>query len=419
MILLGIAIGVLVAALLLWPRLVAARRDLDHERRLGEERLRMAQEQLDDHVKALSADALRANSEQLVALARQTLGASQAEARADLEKRQHAVEQLVAPLRDSLTKVDEQLRRADRDRAAGQSALHAQIRAMVDGQERLRGETGALVAALRKPQTRGRWGEMHLRNVVEMAGMVAHCDFVEQSSIAGDQGLLRPDLIVRLPGDKQLVVDAKAPLQAFLDAYQATDDEARARLMADHARLLRERIRTLGSKAYWSQLDGSPDFVFLYLPGEHLLNAALDVDPTLIDQGVQQRVLLATPSTLIALLRTAAYGWQQERVAEDARLIAEQGRDLYTRLATMGGYVQTLGKRLNSAVDAFNATVGSLETRVLPGARRMAEHMPVPAGKEIPSLEPVDVTARPVQAPELVDSVTVRPGIAPAEHDAA
>jgi DNA recombination protein RmuC len=354
-----------------------------------------------DRFKALSAEALRSNNEQFLALARQTLGTYQTEAKGELEKREKAVRELVAPITEGLSKVDVRLERLDRERLQTTTVLQQQLRTMVESQDKLRGETGALVAALRKPQTRGRWGEMQLRNVVEMAGMVGYCDFAEQTTVYSDEGMLRPDLIVRLPGGKQVVVDAKAPLQSFLDAYEATDDEQRAAHLQAHARLLREHVRKLSAKSYWSQFEDAPDFVLLFLPGEHFLNAALEADPGLIEQGVAQSVLIATPTTLIALLRAVHYGWQQEKVAQNAREISELGRELHGRIGTVAKHVQKVGRSLSGAVDAYNQAVGSLESRVLVSARRFVDHGVVAPDKDIPMLEPVDVTTRATQAPEL------------------
>ncbi|MDX6593097.1 MAG: recombination protein RmuC [Gaiellales bacterium] len=354
-----------------------------------------------DRFKALSAEALRSNNEQFLALARQTLGTYQTEAKGELEKREKAVRELVAPITEGLTKVDVRLERLDRERLQTTTVLQQQLRTMVESQDKLRGETGALVAALRKPQTRGRWGEMQLRNVVEMAGMVGYCDFAEQTTVHDDGRMLRPDLIVRLPGGKQVVVDAKAPLQSFLDAYEATDDDQRAAHLQAHARLLREHVRKLSAKSYWSQFEDAPDFVLLFLPGEHFLNAALEADPGLIEQGVAQSVLIATPTTLIALLRAVHYGWQQEKVAQNAREISELGRELHGRIGTVAKHVQKVGRSLSGAVDAYNQAVGSLESRVLVSARRFVDHGVVAPDKDIPMLEPVDVTTRATQAPEL------------------
>jgi DNA recombination protein RmuC len=314
--------------------------------------------------------------------------------RASLAQREQTVDSLVAPLRDSLARVDAQLHQLERDRQHARGALDEQLRALASGQERLRSETGALVAALRQPQTRGRWGELQLRRVVELAGMTAHCDFVEQPTVPGADGLLRPDLVVRLPGGKQVIVDAKAPLHAFLDAYEAEDATTRTAALAAHARLLREHVRRLSAKAYWDQFETAPDFVFLFLPGEHFYGAALEADPSLLEEGARQSVLIATPTTLIALLRAVAYGWQQERVAEDARAVAQLGRELHRRLETFAEHLQRLGARLRGAVGAYNDAVGSFEHRVLPGARRLAEHGVVPAERELAALERVDLAAR-------------------------
>jgi DNA recombination protein RmuC len=367
--------------------------ELAHERARAAERLetlRDAQERLSQSFRAMSAEALQASMAQLTELARAQLRTTQVEARGELEKRSAAVEQLVAPIREQLGRVDQQLSALNRERAETRGQLASQLRHLAETQERLRTETGALVTALRKPNTRGQWGQMQLRKVVELAGMVRHCDFTEQSSWAGDERTLRPDMVVNLPGGKHVVVDAKAPLQGILDAYEARDEEARAGYLADHARLIRKHVKQLADKAYWSGLDSTPDFVVLFLPGEHLYGAALEADPELIEDAMARRVLIATPTTLLALLHTVSYGWQQERVAESAQAISELGRELHGRLAKLSGLLATLGKRLNSTVAAYNETVGSYEARVLPGARRFAEHGAVPDSREL--VEPGQVT---------------------------
>ena len=302
------------------------------------------------------------------------------------------------PIHDALARMDAKLGDIERERAAARGALDEQLRALASGQERLRGETGALVAALRQPHTRGRWGELQLRRVVELAGMTAHCDFVEQASVSTGDGLLRPDLLVQLPGGREVIVDAKAPLHAFLDAYEARDETTRTSALATHARLLREHVRRLSAKAYWDQFETAPDFVFLFLPGEHFWNAALEADPALLEEGARQSVLVATPTTLIALLRAVAYGWQQERVAEDARAVAQLGRELHRRLETFAEHLGKLGARLRGAVGAYNDAVGSFEHRVLPGARRLAEHGVVSAERELAELERVEPTVRELAA---------------------
>jgi DNA recombination protein RmuC len=403
----GIAIGGALVLAALRPRLLetaTVRRERDQfaaDTARLEGRLESERAMAEDRFRALSADALKSNNEQFLALAKQTLGTYQSEARGELEKREKAVAQLVAPISEQLGKVDTRLEKLDRDRLQTTTKLDEQLRAMVVSQDRLRGETGALVAALRKPQARGRWGEMQLRNVVEMAGMVSYCDFAEQVTVHDADRTMRPDLIVNMPGGKKVVVDAKAPLQAFLDAYDATDEGDRDRHMAEHARLLRDHIRKLSARSYWSQFAEAPDFVLLFLPGEHFYNAALEADPSLIQQGVDQQVLIATPTTLIALLRAVHYGWQQEKVAENAREISELGRELHTRIGTVAEHVQRLGKRLGGAVDAYNQAVGSLETRVLVSARRFADHGVVGHDKQIAPIDPIDVVPRSPQATEL------------------
>jgi DNA recombination protein RmuC len=378
--------------------------DLTHERSLHEERLAtltQAQARMSESFKALSAEALQANMTQLTALAKAQLQATQAEAKGDLDKRQQAVEQLVAPLREQLGKVDEKLLHLDQERRQSRGWLESQLKTLNETGERLRTETGALVTALRKPNARGQWGQMQLRNVVELAGMVRHCDFSEQSSFAGDERTLRPDLIVNLPGGKHVVVDAKAPLQGVLDAYEATTDEERDRHLRDHARLLRKHVKQLSDKSYWSGLDSAPDFVVLFLPGETLYGAALEADPALIQDAMERRVLIATPTTLLAILHAVSYGWQQERVAESAQAISELGRELHARLAKLSNLLSTLGNRLNSTVRAFNDTIGSYEARVMPAARRFGDHGAVSEGRELPDLEHVTVSARSVQLTEV------------------
>ncbi len=391
--------------------LVKARADLEHERSRGAERLAAlgdAQERLSASFKALSADALQSSLAQLSELTRSHLQTAQAQAKGDLERRQHAVEQLVAPLKEQLGRVDTQLIRLDQERRESRGRLDGQLRNLAETGERLRMETGALVTALRKPNARGQWGQMQLRNVVELAGMIKHCDFAEQSSFTGDEVTRRPDLIVNLPGGKKVVVDAKAPLQGVLDAYQSRDQAEREQHLRDHARLLRKHVKALGEKAYWGALDSTPDFVVMFLPGEHLYGAALEVDPTLIEDAMARRVLIATPTTLLAMLHAVAYGWQQERVAESAQAISELGRELHGRLAKLAALLSTLGSRLNSTVRAYNETVGSYEARVLPSARRLSDHGSGD-GRELPELEHVTTSARSVSATELTLELGIDP----------
>ena len=428
--LLGMFAGAALAAVALRPRLrslaaeaarahdlehelVRARSELEHERERTEERLatvRDAQERLSDSFKALSAEALQASVAHLTELAQAQLKTAQAEAKGDLDKRQQAVEQLVAPLKEQLGRVDAQLLKLDQERRESRGRLEAQLRTLAETGERLRTETGALVSALRKPNTRGQWGQMQLRNVVELAGMVRYCDFVEQSSLGDGEATLRPDLIVSMPGGKHVVVDAKAPLQGVLDAYEARDEEEREQHLRAHARLLRKHVKALAEKAYWDQLDSAPDFVVMFLPGEHLYGAALEADPALLEDAMAQRVLIATPTTLLALLRAVAYGWQQERVAESAQAVSDLGRELHGRIVKLSSLLATLGSRLNSAVRAYNETVGSYEARVIPAARRFEDHGAVSTSRELPQLEPITTSARRLdssQSPPDADEATV------------
>ena len=400
---LGLLLGAAVVAAVLLPRLIRTRADLEHEQVLSAERLTTlsdAQEQLSDTFKALSAEALQAGMAQLSELAKAQLQNAQTEAKGELEKRQLAVEQLVAPIKEGLGRVDQQLKSLDQERRESRGRLEEQIRTLAETGEKLRTETGALVTALRKPNARGQWGQMQLRNVVELAGMVKYCDFFEQAALGSEDASLRPDAIVRMPGGKHVMVDAKAPLQGVLDAYEARDEEERQRHLRDHARLLRKHVRALAEKGYWDQLDSAPDFVVLFLPGEHLYGAALEADPTLIEEAMSKRVLIATPTTLLAVLRAVAYGWQQERVAESAQAISELGGELHGRLVRLSGLLATLGKRLNSTVNAYNEAVGSYEARVMPGARRFAEHGVATVGGELRELEQVTVSARTVAVEE-------------------
>ncbi len=384
-------------------RLVAA---LEHERSTGEEKLelvRQTEEQLSEAFKALSAESLRANNAAFLQLARTALERFQVEARSDLDQRRQAVEELVRPISQSLQKVDTQIQDLERARSQAYGALTEQVRSLANSQEKLRSETQNLVTALRSPAVRGRWGEIQLRRVVEMAGMLSHCDFVEQSTaVDDDERRLRPDLIVRLPGGKNVVVDAKAPLKAYLEALEAPDEVVRLEKLQEHARQIRQHVAKLSLKGYWEQFQPTPEFVVLFIPGESFYSAALEHDPTLIEESVDSRVLIATPTTLIAVLKAVAYGWQQETVAESARAVSTLGRELYGRLAVLGEHFATLGKRLDGAVTAYNQTVGSLERRVLPAARRF-DDLGAAAPKDIPELGPIDKLTQRPQAPELVE----------------
>jgi DNA recombination protein RmuC len=360
-----------------------------------------AREALGSTMKSLAADALATNNQSFLLLAKSQLEQLQQKGTHDLDQRKQAVEHLVAPIKESLQKVDGKLQELEVARQGAYRELKEQVRQLTDSQKELRTETGNLVTALRSPVVRGRWGEMQLRRVVEMAGMLAHCDFVEQTSVRGDDGgRLRPDVVVRLPGGKQVVVDAKAPLQAYLDALEAKDEDARRAHLADHARQIRDHIAKLSAKSYWSQFEQTPEFVVLFIPGETFFSAALEQDPGLIEEGVNQQVILATPTTLIALLRAVAYGWNQEKVAESARAVSELGRELYKRLATLTEHFSKVGRGLESAVRAYNDSVGSFERSVLPGARKLKDHGVSPPS-ELAELKEIEIAARSINAPDV------------------
>jgi DNA recombination protein RmuC len=377
---------------------------LEAERTSATEKLGVidkAQEEFTNVFRALSGQALQTNNQMFLDLAAQTLGRFQQDAKGDLERRQQAIQELVAPVKLSLDKLDGRIHDIERLREGAYQALTTQVRSLAEGQVDLRRETFTLVKALRQPVARGRWGELQLRKVVEMAGMVEYCDFVEQASVNGEDGRLRPDLVVRLPGGLNIVVDAKTPLSAYLEAAETDDDDVRKQRLVDHARQVRDHMTQLGRKSYQEQFDPTPDLVILFLPGEMLFSAALQQDPQLIEFGVGEKVVLATPTTLITLLRTVAYGWKQEALARNAQEISELGRQLHDRISVLAGHWAKVGKNLGEAVGAYNSAVASMETRVLVSARRFRDLKAVPDGREIEVLEPVETIPRTLDVPEL------------------
>ena len=364
---------------------------LQQRQRQGE---RDATEVLRESFRGLAAESLHSNSEQFLKLAEENLKKFQSEARNELELKEKSIETLVKPINDALKKTGEQIEALDRERRQTQGSISQYLQSMQETQLQLQGETRNLVNALRKPEVRGRYGELSLKRLAELAGMVEHCDFTEQSTTA--EGL-RPDMIVRMPDERELVIDAKTPISAYLDALEATDDATRDAHLARHVQHIRTQVQKLAAKSYWGQFKRSPDFVVMFLPGEQFLEPALKLATDLHEEALRQKVVIATPTSLVALLKVVAYGWRQQHLAENAEEIRKLGEELHKRLAVFAEHLEQLGRSLAKSVDHYNKAVGSFERQVIPGARRFPE-MGVRSGKELAQLDPLEALPRSVQA---------------------
>ncbi len=408
----GIVIGGAIAWILarrrsraLEENLEAREREIKSQEALAAERnaaLEAAKADLTRSFGDLTQQSLRTNSEQFLKLAEQNLAAQRERAKREIGDREKAVENLIKPIRDALDASHTQISQLEKSRSEAYGNITQQLEAMRDSQKNLAQETQNLVSALRRPEVRGQWGEITLRRLVELAGMVEHCDFQEQVHSVGEDQVIRPDMIVRLPDARELVVDVKTPLDAYLSAVEAPDDAQRKLALQRHARKVREHIRTLASKAYWAQFDESPEFVILFIPGDQFLSAALNEDPDLIEYALSQQIILSTPTSLVALLKAVAYGWRQLALADNAKEIRGLAEDLYNRLGTFTAHMNKVGRQLASSVETYNRAVGSLERKVLPGARKFTE-LGIHAKSDIEKLEMLDPVPRTMIEPAADD----------------
>ena len=397
------ALGLLVAYFIFNPPLQEAQKKVErlelekiNDNKLHEERLQMLDESRDQFYNAfagLSQRALQENNTQFLQLAQETMGRFQQSAQVDLEYRKEAVEELIKPIQEALDRTNQQVNQIEKNRHETFGALNEQLKSIAGEQNNLRQETRKLVTALRRPEVRGQWGEISLKRIAELAGMVEYCDFTEQQHKADKDRAIRPDMIVNMPDARQLIIDAKTPMDAYLDAASTEDDAERKIQLIRHAKIVRDHMRELASKRYWDQFKDAPDFVILFIPGDQFLSAALEHDKSLLADSLSERVILSTPSSLVALLRAVAFGWKQERLAENAGKIRELGEELYKRVAVYTEHMTRLGKTLNNSVEHYNKAVGSLERSVLPGARRFSE-LGIQEKKEIPKTDMIENVPR-------------------------
>ena len=359
--------------------------------------LEKARDQLSETFTALSSQALKNNNEEFLKLAQENLKQYQAQAVNELDKKEKAIEHLLTPIKESLNKTEEQIRSIEKERKESQGALHKHLETMAQTQATLQDETRKLVTALRRPEVRGQWGEMTLKRLAELAGMVEHCDFYEQEQVRTDEGALRPDMIVRMPDGREIVVDVKTPLDAYISAIEAVDDGERQIHLKRHTQNVKQRINELADKAYWKQFKNAPDFVVLFIPGDQFLSAALDQEPSILENALARQVILATPTSFVALLRAVGYGWRQEQLAENAEHIKTVGEELYGRLQTFTDHLQKLGKSLDSGMKHYNNAVGSFDSRVLPSARKFNE-MGISADKKISHPSQIETAVRQIES---------------------